>query len=129
MTEYQILGTVAYIRRRETYRPRDGHITLGVPAGATVYVNGHALPASTGRVRVPKEFLHDCNTVRIKHDSGVSIGESFLWDGSSLTPRGYDNDVCLREVMTLLSSAITRISTLENILSRLQGEVESPLFL
>ncbi len=129
MIEYCVLGAHAHIKCRSRITPRGGHVTLGVPEGATVYVNGHPLVAPNGRAKIPLTCLSERNTVRIQYDKGLAVGESFLWDGTSLMPAGYDADTALRECVALLFDARSRIAALEATLAHLQGEVEKPLFI
>ncbi len=128
MTEYIVVGSAAVIKNRNPITPRGGRVTLSVPKGATVFVNGRPLVANDGRVSVSSALLREVNTVRIKDGTGSRIGESFKWDGTTLIPCGYMREEFLLELAAAVSDITHRLMCMEEKVAYLTERVETSLF-
>ncbi len=126
--QYVIVARRALLVDRAPASPRDGRVQVTVPVGSTLYMNGRAYAASSGTVRIPTTRLGAVNDVRLRYGGVVCDGESLLWDGTAVTPGGYDRDAVLLSAAASLSDATARIALLEDKLARLTERVESPLF-
>ncbi len=128
MIRYYIVGDMAVCMPRKGSSAVRGRVTLSVPDGCTLYLNGRPYSSPTGQLRLPVSALRAENTVSLRCADGVHGAEGLLWDGIVLKPVGYDSEALLLAVAAAQTEAAARIAELQTTVARLVGEVETPLF-
>ncbi len=125
---YHIIGDTALVLPRTPHTPCEGRVTIALPYGATLYLNGHPYTATNGSVRIPTSVLKAENSVFIRSGYGSCNGESLLWDGSALTPSGFDIETVLCALVLKSEKMESRIGNHEFEIDELMEKQQSSLF-
>ena len=119
MLDYLLLQRgIGVLRSRAPMRVA-GDVTIAVPDGSTVFWNGRAFTAAAGTVTIPAACVRARNAVRI-----VSGGESYrcegvCFDGTCLSPLGFDRDAVL---LALAEAVVSVIGTLDDLAAYVLAE-------
>lgn len=112
MLDYLLLGRGLGVLRSRTPLLAEGDVAVSAPEGATVFWNGKALPAVDGVATVPSACLRARNTVRIVTGTGSYRCEGVGFDGTCLTPLGFDRDALL---LSLAEAVVSALGTLDDL--------------
>ena len=119
MLDYLLLRRGIGVLRSRAPMRAPGDVTIVAPSGATVFWNGKALTAESGTVTVPAACVRARNAVRI-----VAGGESYRcegvgFDGTCLSPLGFDRDAVL---LSLAEAVVSVIGTLDDLAAYVLAE-------
>lgn len=119
MLDYLLLRRGIGVLRSRAPMRAPGDVTIAAPDGATVFWNGKALTAESGTVTVPAACVRARNAVRI-----VAGGESYRcegvgFDGTCLSPLGFDRDAVL---LALAEAVVSVIGTLDDLAAYVLAE-------
>lgn len=129
MLDYLLPGQGIGILRGRAPQLAEGGATVHAPACVTVYWNGVAYTVEDGIAHIPLTALRARNTVRIVTKSGSYRCEGVAYDGTCVSPLGYDKDALLLSMAESLTAALATLDDLAAWVLAERRRREDPLFI